>query len=153
MFNKFLKLAVVGSVAVIAGCGGGGAPANSSGNNAATNINSNAVSPVAVNLDPANLPPGLSASPIQQPANIPGVNAKAVQPKGGTPTPGIPSAAEIKKFQKPGTTPTPGIPSPEEIQRMLGRPATNANASVPQMKGSSPTIMKSNRPTGGKIKP
>ncbi|MBP7475173.1 MAG: hypothetical protein KA810_07940, partial [Pyrinomonadaceae bacterium] len=101
-------------------CGGA---ANTANTNASTGANTTATNPapVAVNLDPANLPPGLSASPIQQPANVPGVNSNGAVPKGATPTPGIPDGSKIRPA-KPGATPTPGIPSPEEIRKMLGKP-------------------------------
>ncbi len=132
-------------------CGGA---ANTANTNASTGANTTATNPapVAVNLDPANLPPGLSASPIQQPANVPGVNSNGAVPKGATPTPGIPDGSKIRPA-KPGATPTPGIPSPEEIRKMLGKPPANTNptnSSQPMMKSNPPTMMKSNRPLPGK---
>lgn len=132
-------------------CGGATNTANS--NNAkAANVNASNSAPVAVNLDPANLPPGLSASPVQRPANVPGVNSNGAQPRGATPTPGIPDPSKINKPIKPGATPTPGIPSAEEIRKMLARPGVPANTTTPVMKSNTP-MMKSNRPLGGKPKP
>lgn len=134
-----LVLTLIGGA--LAGCGGATNTPNT------TNANANAAianaAPVAVNLDPANLPPGLSASPIQQPSNVPGVNSNGAVPKGTTPTPGIPDPAKLNKPAKPGTTPTPGIPSPEEIRKMLAKPGTNPNSPSPGMK-SNPPMMKSN---------
>lgn len=129
------------------GCGGN---AVDSTKNANISANGNS-GPVTV--DPSNLPPGLSANPIQQPANMPGVNANVVQPKGGTPTPGIPSPDEIRKPVKPGATPTPGIPSPEEIKKMLAKPGSAVNAPTVPMKGSDVPMMKSNKPMSGKPTP
>jgi hypothetical protein len=51
---------------------------------------------------------------------------------GGSPTPGIPDAANLNKPFKPGATPTPGIPSPEELRRQLQR---SANGMPPPTKG------------------
>lgn len=153
MTHRIFTLVFLASAAFFSGCGGTQSNSANSPGNSAGNSNAANAAPVAVNLDPANMPPGLSASPIQQGANVPGVNANAVQPKGGTPTPGIPSPAELKKPMKPGATPTPGIPSPEEIRRMLGNPPKNANAASPPMKGSDVPMMKSNKATGGKPKP
>ena len=98
------------------GCGGS-APANA---NANSNTNH------TTTLDPANLPPGLSASPVPPSSNsTPGIPANLTQlPKGATPTPGIPDPATIKKGFKPGATPTPGIPSPEEIRRQMNNPGS-----------------------------
>lgn len=150
MYKTVLSTLVLATVLAAVGCSGA-EPTNSNANSGKT-ANSNGTAPVAVNIDPANMPPGLSASPIQQPANMPGVNSNTAQPKGGTPTPGIPSPAEMKKPFKPGATPTPGIPSPEEIRKMLGKPSANANAPGSPMKNDVP-MMKSNKPTAGKPKP
>ncbi|MBA3769483.1 MAG: hypothetical protein H0X08_03125 [Blastocatellia bacterium] len=109
------------SVVVSLGCGGT-APTNS------TKTSSNAN--IAVTLDNVNLPAGLSASPLQMSnAQTPGfpANAKAIT-RGTTPTPGIPSEAELKKAFKPGATPTPGMPSPEEMRRQANMQGGNVNA-------------------------
>lgn len=143
MSRRVSFLILLSAAAVAAGCGGNATLVSNTNNATAVNANSNGAGPTAVNLDPKNMPPGLSASPITQP-NMPGVNSGVVQPKGGTPTPGIPSPGQLKKPIKPGATPTPGIPSPEEIRRMLGRPPLGSNASPP-MKSDVP-MMKSTRP-------
>lgn len=141
--NLFVTLMVC-SVMFALGCGGT-APANSAVN---ANTNVNAATPVK--LDPANMPPGLSGRPITPPANTPGIPANgAVIPKGTTPTPGIPSPAELKKPFRPGTTPTPGIPSPEEIRKALGKPPTNVNTPAPSKENDVP-MMKSTKKLGGK---
>lgn len=153
----YLLLALFITASLMA-CGGASNTATNANTTAATAPAGN-TAPVAVNLDPANLPPGLSASPIQQPANVPGVNSNGAVPRGATPTPGIPDPSKMNKPLKPGATPTPGIPSAEEIRKMLGKPGANANASTPGMKSSPPMMksnsqpmMKSNRPLPGKPK-
>lgn len=103
------------------------------------------------------MPPGISASPVISNANgAEGTVANSKLPK-GTPTPGIPSEAELRKPFKPGATPTPGIPSPEELKRMMKTlpPGTDVNAPPPMMKKNTnaPPMMKSNKPTGGKPQP
>ena len=141
--NLFVVLALAIGMAAFA-CGGN-VPANA-GSNRSGNINSNTV----IKLDPANMPPGISASPVPIPANAAGFPTNAnVTPKGPTSTPGIPSPAELRKPFKPGTMPTPGIPSPEEIRKMLGQPPANVNAKPSQKMNEMPRI-KSNKPIGGK---
>jgi len=113
----FILLAAAALFAI--GCGGAAENANSNSANANR----------AVILDPANMPPGLSASPL--PVNgspIPGIPTNGAQiPKGTTPTPGIPSPEELKKGMKKGTTPTPGIPDPETLRKAMGQPIGNVN--------------------------
>lgn len=160
MYTKILVFAFFAGTLAAVGCGGS-VPANSSANpNAVSNVNGNlsSVSPVEVNVDPSNMPDGLSADPMRQPANGIGVNANTARPNGATPTPGIPNPADIKRGIKPGTTPTPGIPSAEEMRIMLRKTQKNANINAPAMKGTDkpmmegdrPAMMKSNKPTGGK---
>ena len=127
--------------AVTAAVGCGGESTTNSTSNAKANTNIDAATPAK--LDPANMPPGLSASPLT-PANVP---ANANKPT--TPTPGIPSPAEMKKAAKPGTTPTPGIPSAEEMRKAFSKPAANTNTTAPPMSNSVP-MMKSNRKLGGR---
>lgn len=139
MFRKFITGGLFASSIAAFGCGGS-APANSN-SNINININSNG----AVKVDPANLPPGLSTSPIPPSnASTPGIPAViANMPKGATPTPGIPSPEEIKKPVKPGVTPTPGIPSPEELRRQMGLPLKTANSAtsdVPMMKKNADSV-------------
>ena len=146
-FGNCLIFGVAALVMVSGGCAGGSA-VNSNVNvrsNAATNTNVNA----EIKLDPANMPPGISMSPVPMSANAPGINAKATPlPKGATPTPGIPSQEQLKKPFKPGATPTPGIPSPDEIKRMMANPSninsTRPSGEVPMMKSTRKT------PTPGK---
>ncbi len=139
--TKLLSLAIFLTTAALSvGCGGG-APANAN-----TNSNSavNGIGTGPVKLDPANMPEGINPQPIQPSANTtPGIPAtNTVLPKGGTPTPGIPSPEELKRGIKPGVTPTPGIPSPAELKKMMqGKPATSMptpdpSADTPRMKSS-----------------
>jgi hypothetical protein len=120
--------------------------------NSNANFNANQVVGVGnVNVDPNNLPEGLSASPVPPSSNttpgIPDPKAANAVPKGTTPTPGIPSAEELKKGMKPGATPTPGIPSPDEIRRQM---QGNANAGTPTTSGESMMrSRKSPRPVNG----
>ncbi len=92
-----------------------------------TSNTSNSNANVAANLDPANLPEGLSAKPIEPSANTtPGIPAPGEAnklPVGATPTPGIPDPKELNKPMKPGLTPTPGIPDPETLKRQMTQPA------------------------------
>ena len=150
MARKGVIVLSINLAVLFSACGGGSG--TSSDNSRAAQTNANAA-PTTTEIDPANMPPGLSASPVQMGANVQGVNANAVAPKGTTPTPGIPSPAELRKPFKPGATPTPGIPSPEEIRKMLAKPPTNVNGAPPSMKGGDRPMMKSNRPTGGKPRP
>ena len=130
-------------MSVVSAVGCGGASVNSANSNSKANTNT------AVALDPANMPAGLSATPIGPSANTtPGIPANTGPlPKGTTPTPGIPSAAELKKGLKPGTTPTPGIPDQETIRKAMGMPAQNANTPPPT--GRDVPMMKSKRKTPG----
>jgi hypothetical protein len=118
--NIFL---LVAAISASFGCGASG----TSKNNASTNING----PVEIKLDPNNMPPGLSATPIAMPANgkLPeGISVNGAAPvQGRTPIPGIPSAEQLKKGFKIGSTPIPGI-DPEAARKQLGYPATNVEA-------------------------
>jgi hypothetical protein len=97
----------------------------------APNAGANSANAVT-NIDPQNMPPGLSGSPVPPSGNstpgIPAANA-AVPPKGATPTPGIPPNAG-KPLPK-GATPTPGIPDPETLKRQMNQPAANINSPNP----------------------
>jgi hypothetical protein len=120
IFVFLLTLAVMMALA----CAGGRSNTTSNSTtaaNAGTNANGG---PTEIKLDPANMPPGLSASPIV-------INGNANRP------PGIPGNVNGAKR---GTTPTPGIPSEQEIKKMMQKPGSTpppANA---------PVMMKSNRP-------
>ena len=142
-----LKIKLVILITAIAtgfGCGAS-APSNSN-SNSNTNTNNR---PVEIKVDPANMPAGLSTTPLPMPANgkMPeGISVNAATPiPGKTRIPGIPTAEELKKGIKKGTTPTPGIPDPETIRKQMGLQPVNVN--VPS-KG--PIMMKSNRKFGGK---
>jgi hypothetical protein len=113
---------------------------NSIPNSVSTNAN-------VIKLDPANMPPGLSGSPL--PVNgVPGIpaNGAGPLPVGKTPTPGIPGPDEIKKGIKPGLTPTPGIPDPATIRKQMGLPPLNINTVPP---GSTP-VPKSKKINSGR---
>jgi hypothetical protein len=134
MFRSLFVLTLALITVAAFGCGGdGSANSYSNGNR-------------AVALDPANMPPGLSASPL--PINgspIPGIPTNgAVLPKGTTPTPGIPSPEELKKGLKKGATPTPGIPDPETMRKALGQPNPPASANKPV--SNVPMMKSTNRP-------
>jgi hypothetical protein len=138
--RTFMKKALILLVFAVtaAACGG------TASNNVANNTN---MAPQEIKIDPNNMPPGLSTTPLPMTGTpIPGIptNGNVVVPKGTKPTPGIPSEQELKKGLKPGTTPTPGIPSQEEIRRMMNQ----SNARPPA--NGAPPMMKSNRKLGGK---
>jgi hypothetical protein len=86
------------------------------------------------NVDPKDLPPGLSASPVV-PVNNGNVMGSPTQ--GTTPTPGIPDPKTLGKPMKPGATPTPGIPDPETLKRQMEeiRKTANRNTNQPPPTG------------------
>ena len=99
-----------------------------------------------VNIDPNNMPAGLSTQPITPTGNTtPGIpdpaNANRTS-AGGTPTPGIPPANMLGKPLPKGATPTPGIPDPATIQRQL-RGTSNVNMQAP------PTMRDNTPPASG----
>ena len=125
-------------------CGSSAPNANTSANiPASVTTNAN-----VIKLDPANMPPGLSGSPLPV-NNVPGIpsNGAVVLPKGTTPTPGIPGPDQIRKGVKPGLTPTPGIPDPATIRKQMGLPPLNINAVPP---GGSTPLPKGKKSTGGR---
>ena len=88
------------------------------------------------NIDPKNMPPGLTGSPAAPSGNstpgIPGANSVNVNASAkGTPTPGIPDPKNAGKPLPKGATPTPGIPDPETLKRQANGSLVNANASTP----------------------
>lgn len=97
----------------------------------APNAQANSANAVT-NIDPKNMPPGLSGSPVPPSGDstpgIPAANA-AIPPKGGTPTPGIPANAG-KPLPK-GATATPGIPDPETLKKQRNQPANPNSANSP----------------------
>lgn len=117
--NKRFFTLVFGVTAMMSACG-----SVETGN---TNSNTN----TAVAIDPANIPEGLSTTPLPPSTNstpgIPPANAVNAVPKGATPTPGIPDEATRNKPFKPGATPTPGIPDQETIRRQMKQPTANVN--------------------------
>ncbi len=140
--NSFILL---GFVIVITGIGcGSSAPSNANAS-ANANLNSNAITSREIKLDPANMPPGLSAKPLEPSATLPpGISLNAnVLPLGNKPIPGIPSAEALKKGFKPGKTQTPGIPDPETIRKQMGLPVTNVNA--PAKPAANVSMMKSTK--------
>jgi hypothetical protein len=78
-----------------------------------------------VNIDPKNMPAGLSTSPIPPTSNTtPGIPDPANANRssaGGTPTPGIPDKNKIGKPLPIGATPTPGIPDETTRKRMMSQ--------------------------------
>lgn len=84
-----------------AACQSASAPNNA--NSAAGKTNGN------VNIDPNNMPAGLSTAPVTP---------------GGTPTPGIPDPVNANRTHVPGATPTPGIPPPDQLGKPLPKGAT-----------------------------
>lgn len=154
MSKNIIVLSLCFTLSFFFGCGGS-APANSNANG---NGNSNA-KVAEIQVDPANMPPGISTNPVivDSANSTQGTAANSKLPK-GTPTPGIPSEAELRKPMKPGATPTPGIPSPEELKRMMNqtRSGSEVNAPPPSMmkrNSNAPPMMKSNKVTGGKPQP
>ena len=100
------------------------------------NANANAAN-TATNIDPKDMPPGLSTAPITPSGNsTPGIsdtnsmNAN-VPPKGATPTPGIPDPKDAGKPLPKGATPTPGIPDPETLKKQANRQIQNTNSANP----------------------
>jgi len=140
MFKNAFILFFTAIVFINVGCGSS-APSHPVSNTAS---NSASMANREIKLDPANMPPGLSANAMQQPANMPpGISANAVNiPVGKTKVPGIPTEEELRKPFKPGKTPTPGIPSPDVIRKQMGLPPINPKAppanSVPMMKSKKP---------------
>ena len=106
------------------------------------NTNTNTANSVS-NLDPNNMPAGLSANAIAPSGNsTPGIpdssaaNANNL-PKGATPTPGIP--ANPGKPVPKGATPTPGIPDPETLKKQMNEVYnSNPSNSAPSNANSQP---------------
>src|SRR4051812_18079971 len=120
--NTFI---LIGISIVSFGCGSSGPLSVNVNVNANVNASSNNITGNEIKLDPANMPAGLSASPISPSANLPpGISLNANLPPSSHKTPGIPSAEELKKQFKPGKNPTPGIPDAETIRKQMGYPTT-----------------------------
>lgn len=117
-------LAVFAAAAFISACGSAQQDNSKSNSNTGNRVN------VYENVDPANMPPGLSTKPIEPSANstpgIPAANTTRTVPSNVSPAEGIPSADELKKPRKPGATPTPGIPPPGKIVLKNDPPPANS---------------------------
>lgn len=86
----------------------------------------------AANLDPANLPPGFSTSPIPLGTNstpgIPGPNDSNANAAPAKNIPGIPDTNKMGKTPQPKNTPRiPGIPDDETIRRQMNTPLKDVN--------------------------
>ncbi len=95
---------VLGLLLASFGCG----PSGTSSSNTDANTNG----PVEIKLDPNNMPPGLSTTPITLPSN-------------GKLPPGI----SINSANVQTGKPIPGIPNPQTLRKQLGYPPGNANVS------------------------
>lgn len=133
MSNKLILVLVLVNFLIGFAC----SSANEKTSNSANGAN-------VTNIDPKNMPPGLSASPIQPSGNstpgIPDMKSGNVNlPKGATPTPGIPDEETLKKQlsgkMPKGATPTPGIPDPETLKKQMNQPV-NVNAPNPEAANS-----------------
>jgi len=95
-----------------------------------------------VNIDPKNLPEGLSTAPVAPSSNTtPGIPDPAnvnKLTKGTTPIPGIPEGKELGKPLPKGATPTPGIPSEAEMKRQMSQPSNVNMQAAPSMRDTSP---------------
>jgi hypothetical protein len=95
-----------------------------------------------VNIDPKNMPAGLSTAPISPTSNTtPGIPNPANANRtgaGGTPTPGIPDKNMIGKPLPKGITPTPGIPDPATIKRQLNTPSNVNMQAAPSTRDNAP---------------
>ena len=132
MIRIILLLSGLTCVAIAMACGS--SPANNTNvyltnSNSANADNSANIPPVVDSPVNANVNSNEANSPIASTTpGIPPVNGMSPLPKGTTPTPGIPSAANANKLVKPGVTPTPGIPDPETLRRqMQGLETPNMN--------------------------
>ena len=94
-----------------------------------TNINAVNGANTITNIDPKNMPPGLSGNVITPSGNsTPGIpNQQNMNVgKGATPTPGIP--ADPGKPLPKGATPTPGIPDPATLKKQTNSSSTSSTA-------------------------
>jgi hypothetical protein len=109
-----------------------------------------------VNIDPKNMPAGLSTGPISPSSNTtPGIPDPANANRtgaGGTPTPGIPANNMIGKPLPKGVTPTPGIPDEATRKRMMSQ-AGNINMQTNPNPNNVPTSGDSRMRKVGNKKP
>ncbi len=142
--NKYFLLTITAAALFVSSCG------------SATQPNTNTAANTAIKVDNANMPAGLSTSPIPPSTNttpgIPAANAVNTIPKGTTPTPGIPDPKTLGKPLKPGLTPTPGIPDQETLRRQLQKSASNVNT-PPAAGGEDSMMMKSRKKPAAVNKP
>ena len=127
MTKKLLFALFCLTVSISFGCSSETAPNANSVNGANSTI---------TNIDPKNMPPGLSGNVITPSGNsTPGIpnpqNANVA--KGTTPTPGIP--ANPGKPLPKGATPTPGIPDPANINRQMNSSSTGTSSNQPVSDG------------------
>ncbi len=117
MLRNLLFVLICFSVAVNLAC--------SSANTPTANANTGN----AVNIDPANLPPGFSTNAVQINGNIPGIPNPNDPNANKMPTGNIPGIPDPNKKtpQPKNTPPIPGIPSEAEIKRQLNTPLQDVN--------------------------
>lgn len=130
MSNKLILVLVLINFLIGFACSSAGEKTSNSANSAN----------VMTNIDPKNMPPGLSGSPIPPSGNsTPGIpdlkSGNANLSKGTTPTPGIPDEETLKKQlsgkMPKGATPTPGIPDEATLKKQMNQPA-NVNVPNPE---------------------
>lgn len=129
---KVFVVSIITSSVLFAGCGS----ASDANSNAAAN-NSGISNTRLQNVDPKDLPPGLSASPLAPAANgAPGpgpINAANGNVKGAS-TPGLPDPANVAKPAKPGDPRPEGIPDDATMKKQMEeiRKRLNSNSNQPQ---------------------
>lgn len=119
MVKKILFGLIILSAFLAVACGGN-EPTNS---NVANAVNANSGNAVVI-TNPANMPEGLSTKPAEPSGNsTPGIpNPKEVNVNAKPANvPGISDANGMLKTLPKGTTPTPGIPSAEQLKKMQER--------------------------------
>ena len=143
IMNGRIFLLVPLSAVFLASCGG---PASNNANNRSPNVNI-AITNANTSTD-ANVPVA-SPAPTAEVANTANANIRSAA-SSDRPVPLGTPASNSGKSRKSSPTPTPGIPSAEEMKRLMtGQPRGNPNQPPPAMQGS--PMMKSNRPLGGRM--
>ena len=89
---------------------------------------SNSNARTANQIDPANMPPGLSTNAITPSANTtPGISVNGNKIPAGN-IPGIPDPSTIGKTPQPkNTPPIPGIPDQETLKKQMNTPIKDTN--------------------------
>lgn len=120
MLKKVSLVLFCFSIATTLACSSGNTPSNA---------NANMMNGGAVNLDPANLPPGFSTSPVPVNGNIPGIPNPNDPNSNKVPMSNIPGIPDPNKKtpQPKNTPPIPGIPSEAEIKRQMNTPLKDVN--------------------------